>query len=83
MSQITIRDIPEAVEKAIRERARKRNTSLDRIVIELVEEALGMSGASGKNRDLSQLAGTWDAEDAESFDADVESIRRIDGEIWD
>lgn len=46
MSQITIRDLPEEVEHAIRQRARARHTSLNRIVTELVEEVLGSLGAS-------------------------------------
>ncbi len=82
MSQITIRDLPEEVEHAIRERARERHTSLNRVVTELVEEALGISASQSKRRNLSDLAGTWSEADADSFDAVIESMRAIDTEIW-
>ncbi|MDA3948398.1 MAG: Arc family DNA-binding protein [Spirochaeta sp.] len=82
MSQITIRDLPEEVERAIRERARERHTSLNRVVTDLVEEALGFSQNRAKRRDLSELAGTWSATEADSFDTRVESMRTIDPEIW-
>ena len=78
--QYTIRDIPEHVDKALREKAEGEHTSLNRAAIDALEAGLGLSGTPMKYRDLSDIAGTW-VEDPE-FDRAIEELRQIDLEDW-
>jgi len=82
VSQITIRNLPESVEQAIRDRARERNQSLNRTVTQLLEKALGIKPETGRKRDLSDLRGNWTADEADHFDRFVAESRTIDDEIW-
>jgi len=75
--QYTIRGVPREVDRALRQKAAKRKTSLNRIVVEeLSEAALGAT----KRADFSDLVGKW-APDPE-FDEVLAAGRRIDTEKW-
>jgi hypothetical protein len=80
---ITVRNLPPAVARAVRERARRRRISLNKAVVSLLEEATG-AGASGSalHHDLDHLAGTWsEAEYRRIVEASKEQ-RTIDPEMW-
>ena len=79
--QTTIRDIPEDLEHALRERAHRSGESLNRTMIRLLSEALGLNPPR-KKRDLSALAGTWSQEEADEFDRQVRRSEQIDAELW-
>ena len=68
--QTTIRGIPEDLEHALRERARRSGESLNQTLIRLLREAVGLNPPH-KKRDLSALAGTWSREEADEFDRQV------------
>ena len=85
MKAITLRNIPREVIQVIRRRAQEKRISLNRAVIELLREALGVSGGKkGKplHDDLDFLIGTWSEEEASAFDGELESQRGVDGELW-
>ncbi|MFP4409462.1 MAG: FitA-like ribbon-helix-helix domain-containing protein [Spirochaetaceae bacterium] len=82
MSQITLRNLPESVERAIRRRAEERHISLNQSATELLQQALGTNEEGAKYRNLRDLAGTWEEREADDFDRNVEELRSIDPEIW-
>jgi plasmid stability protein len=77
---ITLRNLPEPVARAVRERAAKYHVSLNKAVIQLLEEAMGASGPP--YHDLDHLAGSWSKEQADEFDRLLAEQRRIDPEDW-
>jgi hypothetical protein len=78
--QYTLRNIPEALDHALRERARSENKSLNQVAIEALADAVGLGEQAVRHRDLKDLAGTW-VEDPE-FDRAIDDQGRIDDEIW-
>ena len=82
MSQITLRNLPDPVERAIRRRAREKRISLNQSATELLQQALGTSGDVARHRNLRDLAGTWNDTEADAFDRRVEELRSIDPEVW-
>ena len=78
--QYTIRNISRKLDKALRAKARAEGKSLNRAALEVLEAALGVSGAPIKRRDTSFLAGTWVEDPA--FDEAMREQRRIDPEMW-
>jgi plasmid stability protein len=82
MSQITVRGLPESLEREIRRRARRHGSSLSRTVIELLEGALGFRSPTPRKRDLTSLSGTWDAAALTEFQQSVAQFGEIDAEIW-
>ena len=80
---ITLRNVPEPVARAVRERAAKYHVSLNRAVIALLEEAVG--GVTPRRRQpdaIDLIAGTWTKAEADAFDRHLKEIRTIDPEMW-
>ncbi len=82
ITQMTLRRIPDAVEKKLRSRSRRYGHSLNRTTIELLEEALGIKASDGKKRDLSMLAGKWQKAEFREFERHTAMFEMIDAEVW-
>ncbi|MGD8237054.1 MAG: hypothetical protein PVH68_00755 [Armatimonadota bacterium] len=82
MKQLTLRKIPEPVERALRERARETGMSLNKTAIRLLQGALGLAPSSKPKLDLSAVVGGWTAEEAEEFERNLEIFEQIDEEVW-
>jgi len=81
---LTLRNLPEPVAKAVRERAAGHDVSLNRAVIQLLEEALGPKGKKPRRRDdLDALFGSLTAGEAKSLERSVAEQRRIDHAMWE
>ncbi len=62
--QYTIRGVPEAVDHALRERARAAGKSLNEAAVDALTEGSGMSDSPRKRRSLADIAKTWKADRA-------------------
>lgn len=78
--QYTLRGVPPAVDRAIRERARSTGRSLNDVAIEALAESSGAAGAPRKRRDLSDVAGTWKPD--KSLEAALAEQDRVDESLW-
>jgi len=81
MSQITVRNIPAAVESRLRTMADRLGLSLNQTVIRLLETALGGRPDAPK-RDLSQIAARWSDREADGFDRATAPFESVDEEVW-
>lgn len=77
---LTIRGLPEDVSAALAEARRKRGTSLNQTVIDLLRQALG-TGVTPTNS-LGRLGGTWSEEDLRDFQKSAAPFEAIDAELW-
>jgi hypothetical protein len=83
MNAITVRNLPPAVAKAVKEKARKDKLSLNRAIVLLLEEATGERGGKKViHHELDHLAGTWSEEEYQQFMAALREQRQIDPEMW-
>ena len=83
MSAITVRNLPPAVAKAVKEKARKDKLSLNRAIVRLLEEATGeRGGKKAIHHDLDHLAGTWSEEEYQQFMVALREQRQVDPEMW-
>ena len=78
--QYTLRGIPEAVDKAIRQRARTKGTSLNEAAVETLAEGLGLGKGKLPVRDLDDVVGTW-VED-EAAEAAFKAQDEVDRALW-
>ena len=62
--QYTIRGIPTVVDDALRARARAAGKSLNEVVVDALAAGAGVTVAPGRRRDLGDLAGTWETDEA-------------------
>jgi hypothetical protein len=82
---ITLRDIPEELEKILEQRAKAEGLSMNRTVIKMLEEASGLAPEVVKpklNHDFDEFAGIWTDEEADEFDKRIAEISQIDWEMW-
>jgi plasmid stability protein len=77
--QYTIRGIPEAVDAALRRRARTTGKSLNEAAIDALAEGTGLGGPR-KRRNLGKIAGTWRAD--KSFEAALAMQDQVDEDLW-
>ena len=85
MNAITVRNMPPAVARAIREKAKKEKISLNRAVISLLEEATGTGQRKQKDvlhHDLDRFAGCWTQEEYDEFMEALWEQRQIEPEMW-
>lgn len=82
--QLTIRGIPEQVDKEIRKESRKRGVSLNKAAIALLQKSVSGLGSKRPelHHDLDRLAGKWSKDEAKAFDETLGSQRKIDEELW-
>ena len=85
MKQITLRDIPDDIAKAIEKKSKKEKLSLNRTIISLLERGTGVSGHKSEKplyHDLDHLFGAWSKKEAEEIEGNLKAQRRIDDELW-
>ncbi|MEI6634923.1 MAG: hypothetical protein WCO99_00030 [Planctomycetota bacterium] len=82
MTQITVRNIPVAVEAKLRSLAHQSGTSLNQTVIRLLEAATGIKRQARRRRDFAQFASRWTAAEADAFDRAMSQSESIDEEVW-
>jgi len=79
--QYTVRGIPRELDEALRREAKQEGISLNKAVIQAIEEGLKRSGVEVLNHDFDDLIGTW-VDDPE-FDKIIEEMDVIDPEMWE
>ena len=78
--QYTLRNVPQDLDDALRERARREGRSLNDVALEALRRDMGLLGERSRKRDLSSFAGTW-VEDPAVEEA-LSDQRRIDENLW-
>lgn len=84
MKAVTLRNLPPELARIIRRKASEEGVSVNKAVIRLLEESLGMGGKKGKpiHHDLDALAGSWTEEEASAFERALAQQRAIDLDLW-
>ena len=81
MSTMTIRNVSAELAAALKEEKRRRGLSMNRTVLALMAESLGVDGHTRSNG-LGRLAGTWNEEQFRQFEASVAPFGEVDSELW-
>ena len=74
--------VPAELSRALDEEKRRRGTSLNRTVLELLAQALGLGSSAPHTNGLADLAGTWSKVELEQFEQAVALTEQIDEEVW-
>lgn len=78
--QYTLRDIPEALDRALRDLAKREGKSLNQVAREALKRGVGLPAQVGVAHDLDHLIGTW--QEDPDFDAAIASQDTVDVEAW-
>ena len=82
MKAITIRNVPADLAESLEREKRRRKASLNRTVLALLSEALGVSKPGPRSNGLRRLAGTWTEDEYREFEEAVAPFEHIDEAIW-
>lgn len=85
MKAVTLRNLAPELARIIRRKAEEKRTSLNRAVISLLEESVGIRGKKKDkplHHDLDALAGSWTREEASAFEKALARQRAIDADLW-
>ena len=80
MRTLTIRNVPSDLDEALQRERKLRGHSLNRTVIDLLSQRLGVGVA--RSNGLARLAGTWSEEEFERFGEAIAPFERVDEELW-
>jgi plasmid stability protein len=78
--QYTIRNVPAAVDAAIRRRASTTGASLNQAANDALAEGVGVVGCERQRRDLSDIAGSWKPDRAIESALAAQDV--VDEAIW-
>ena len=81
MKAITVRDVDGQLARALEQAKRKRGTSLNQTVLDLLRHALGLNAPTSGNG-LRSMAGAWSEEDLEEFEQATAPFAQVDEELW-
>ena len=79
-SHLTVRNLPGQLAAALDHEKRRRGTSLNQTVINLLEQSLGIN--STRSNGLLRLAGTWTEAEQQKFLAGIQEFEEIDQDLW-
>lgn len=86
MRQLTVRGFDAALERHLREVARREGESLNRAALRLMRRGARLGdeggGAGAIGETLDPFFGTWTAEEAQELEAAVAIFEQIDAEMW-
>lgn len=80
MKAITVRNVPPDLAAALNREKRERGMSLNRTVIDLLNQALGVGRP--RSNGLERLAGGWGNERVRELERALEPFGEIDPEMW-
>ena len=83
MKAITIRNVPVELAEPLEREKRRRGVSLNRTVLALLSEALGVSKPGPHSNGLRRRAGTWTEAEYTDFERAVAPFEQIDHAISD
>lgn len=85
MKAITVRGIPEDIEKMVRKEAEKKRVSKSKALISILERGAGKRTERREKtlyHDLDHLSGVWTKEEARAFKKNLALQRNIEEELW-
>ncbi|MDA8412829.1 MAG: antitoxin [Desulfobacteraceae bacterium] len=84
MTTMTLRGVDETIAGALKEKARREDTSVNAVMLRILKESLGIEKKKRSivYSDLDHLAGTWSAQDSDDFLAATAVFEAVDEDMW-
>jgi hypothetical protein len=81
-SSFNLRDIPEEVMTLLKREAKRLRTSVNALILKMIERGLGFSCKKTSYHDLDHLAGSWSAAEEKSFKENTKQFEKLDKQLW-
>lgn len=81
-SNFNLRGVPSEVMVLLKREAKRLHTSVNGLVLKMIEQGLGFSRPKSVYHDLDHLAGSWSVAEEKIFKEDIQLFEQIDKELW-
>lgn len=81
-TNFNLRGIPPEVMLSLKKEAKRLRTSVNLLVLKMIERGLGFTCEKTAHHDLDYLAGTWSAIEEKEFKKAIQPFEQIDKELW-
>ena len=85
MANLSVRGVAEKSLQRIKQAAKSRGVSVNRLITEMLDAEAGVASATKQlttHHDLDKLAGTWSVAEARAFRQAAALFGKIDKELW-
>ena len=85
MTNLSIRGLDDKALAALKKRATKEQSSVNTLVLHLIQQGLGHRPAKSimtRHDDLDSLAGSWKKADAVAFESATAPFSKVDPQLW-
>ena len=82
MKTMTIRNVSTELSAALEAERRRRGLSLNRTVLTLMQEALGVAAGGSRSNGLRRLSGSWSDDDFREFEQAIAPLSEVDEDLW-
>jgi hypothetical protein len=81
-SNFNLRGIPAEVMTLLKREAKRLHTSVNALVLKMIERGLGFTCEKIAYQDLDHLANSWSPAEEKAFRENTQSFEQIDKELW-
>lgn len=82
MASMSIRGLNDQVLSRLKSQAEQEGSSLNSLVLRLLQGTEKQSGRLQKFDDLDALAGTWSEQEAQAFEFNTAAFAEVDTSLW-
>ena len=82
MRHLTVRNVPDDLGRALDREKRRRGTSLNQTILDLLRDALGVETGRARSNGLAKLAGSWSEEYRKRFEDSLAVAEQVDEDLW-
>jgi plasmid stability protein len=79
---LTIRGVPNDLAKALQEEKRRRGSSMNQTVMDLLRQALNLGWTSKNRNGLEKLSGSWGQKEFNLFERSTAVFEHTDEDQW-
>ena len=81
-SNFNLRGIPSEVMVLLKREAKRLQTSVNILILKMIERGLGFTCEKPVYHDLDHLAGSWSSAEEKTFEENTQYFEQIDKELW-
>ncbi len=81
-SNFNLRGIPAEVMNLLKREAKRLHTSVNALVLKMIERGLGFTCEKIAHHDLDHLANSWSHAEEKAFRENTQPFEQIDKELW-
>lgn len=81
-SNFNLRGVPSEVMNQLKREAKRLHTSVNVLILKMIERGLGFTSDKPIYHDLDHLAGSWSSTEENSFEENTKYFEKIDKELW-